>query len=117
MFSCGFNSGVGRQRQKADVLGHLQFVALLVPAGAVERDHDVGAGRDLRADLLEMRVHRMDVDMRQDQRRTDAASGTAGAEDVGPLVALIPRLARPAALLRPDIGQAALLADPGFILT
>jgi hypothetical protein len=70
----------------------------------------------LRADFLEVQVHRIDIDVRQDERGTDPACGTNGAEDVGPFVSLIPWPARAASFLRPDVGQAALLADPGFIL-
>jgi hypothetical protein len=74
------------------------------------------AGCDLRADLREMQVHRLDVDVWQDQCRTNPAGGTDGAKDVGPFVSLISRLAGATARLRPDISQAALLADPGFVL-
>jgi hypothetical protein len=58
----------------------------------------------------------MGVDIRQDQRRTDAAGEADGAEDVGPLVALVSWLAWAAAFLRPDVSQAALLANAGFVL-
>src|ERR1700756_320601 len=87
-----------------------------MPASAVERDHGMRAGGDLRADLREMQGHRLDVDVGQDQRRPNPTGGTDGTKDVGPFVSLIARLAGTAAGLRPDIGQAALLADPGFVL-
>src|ERR1700742_1442236 len=64
-----------------------------MPASAVERDHGMRAGRDLRADLREMQVHRLSVDLWQDQRRTNPPGGTDGAKDVGPFVSLIARLA------------------------
>jgi hypothetical protein len=75
-----------------------------MPAGAVERDHSVGPWCDLGADLLEMQGHRIDVDVRQDERCTDPARGTNGAEDVGPLVSLIPWPARAATFFRPNVG-------------
>ena len=87
-----------------------------MPAGTVERDHGMRALHDLRADLLEVQVHRIDIDVRQDESGTDPTCRTNGAEDVGPLVSLIPWPARASALFCPDVSQAALLADPGFIL-
>ena len=37
----------------------------------------------MRADLGQVQVHRLGVDMRQDQRRPNPAGGTNGTEDVG----------------------------------
>ena len=88
-----------------------------MPASTVERDHGVRTHSDLCADLLEMQMHGLSVDVGQDQRCSNPAGGTHSTEDVGPCVALIPRCPRAAARFCPDIGQAALLADPGFILT
>jgi hypothetical protein len=51
------------------------------------------AGRYLTADFGQMQVHRRRVDVWQHQRGTDAARGTNRAEDVGPIVTLIPRSA------------------------
>jgi hypothetical protein len=75
-----------------------------VPASAVKRDHGMRTGRDLGADFCQVQVHRMNVDVRQDQRRTNTACRTDGAKDVGPFVSLIPRLTRTAARLRPNVG-------------
>ena len=63
-----------------------------------------------------MQVHRFGVDLGQHQGGTDPARGADRAEQIGPLVALIARRPRAAALLSPDVGQAALLTDPRFVL-
>ena len=74
------------------------------------------AGRDAAADLGEMQVHRFGVDLGQHQCGTDPARGAYRAEQIGPLVALIARRSRTTALLSPNVGQAALLTDPRFVL-
>ncbi len=107
---------VGRQRQQADVLRHLEFAAGLMPAGAVQRKDGVRARGHLGADLGQMQVHRLGVDERQHEGGADPPGGTDGAEQIGPAVTLIARCARAATLVRPDVGQAALLSDPGLIL-
>ena len=83
---------------------------------AVEGDHGMRTRHDLRADLLEQWIHRMGVDVRQDQRRTDTARDKRRRRCGSILLPLVPRHARAAALFCPDISQAALLANPGFIL-
>ncbi|WP_428488634.1 hypothetical protein [Rhodopila sp.] len=66
--------------------------------------------------LRQMQVHRFGADLRPDQRSTNPVRGTNGAEDVGPFISLILGHARAVAVLRPNIGQAALLAETCFIL-
>ncbi len=56
------------------------------------------------------------VDRWQHESRANATRRADGAEQVGPGVALVARCARTAAAVGPDVGQAALLADPGFVL-
>jgi hypothetical protein len=63
-----------------------------------------------------MQVHRVGVDLGQDKTGTYSSGRTNRAEDVGPLVTLIAQRKRRAATIRPNIGQMALLTDPGFIL-
>lgn len=87
-----------------------------MPSGTIQDDDGMSARCDLRADLRQVQVHCVGIDMRQDQRRANAPGRTDGAENVGPFVSLIARLARTAARFRPDVGQAALLADPRFVL-
>ena len=67
-------------------------------SGSVDREHGLGIG------------------LRQDKGGAGAARRTDRAEDTGPIVALIAQRRRPCALFRPDVGQAALLADTCFIL-
>ena len=74
------------------------------------------AGRDLAADFGQMQVHRLGVDSGQYESSPYPAGGADGAEQIGPVVTLVAGSARSAALGCPDVGQAALLADPGFIL-
>ena len=101
--------------QQAEIVGDAEASAGLVPAGAVQDDDGMRARSDVAADLGEMQVHRLGIDLGQNQAGADAARRTNRAEDVGPIVALIARRSGPAAALGPDIGQAALLSDPGFV--
>jgi hypothetical protein len=93
-----------------------EFAANLVPARAIQGDDGMRAGGDLCADLRKVQVHRFGIDRRQHEGRADAPRGTDGPEQVGPVVPLIAWRAGTAALFCPDIGQAALLADTGFVL-
>jgi hypothetical protein len=68
----------------------------------VEQDDRVVAGRDVAADFGEVEVHALSVRIGQDERGDDVARGTDGTEQIGPIVALIARGARPAAALGPD---------------
>ena len=68
------------------------------------------------ADFRQMQVHGFGVDLGQDQTDADTAGRTDRAKNVGPIVALIARRARPTAPLGPNVSQAALLADAGFVL-
>ncbi len=88
----------------------------LVPTGAVECENCMSARSDLRADFRQVQVHRLGVDERQHQGCSYPSGRTDGAEQVGPIVSLVARRTGTAALVGPDIGQAALLADAGFVL-
>ncbi len=56
MFSAGVQLGrPGRQEEQGDVLGALELAGG-VPAGAVEQQDGMGAGRDPAGDLLMLRV-------------------------------------------------------------
>jgi len=63
-----------------------------------------------------MRLHGMGVGLWHHQGRADAPCRADGAEQIGALVALVGRLARPCALARPQADKAVLLPDPRFIL-
>jgi hypothetical protein len=87
-----------------------------MPTSPIEDDDRVRTRRDVAADFRQMQVHGLRVDLGQDQADADATRGADRAEDIGPIIALIARRAWAAAALGPDVGQAALLADPGLIL-
>jgi len=87
-----------------------------VIAGAVDDESGVAAGRDFAADGGEMQRHGLGIGRRQDQANGNAALGAGGAEQIGPVVALIAWRARPASSLGPDAGQRALLANAGLVL-
>ena len=87
-----------------------------MPARPVEQHNGVTAWRDVTADLGEMQVHGLAVGHGQNESGTGIARGTDGAEQIGPVVALVARCARSAAAFGPNPGQRALLADPGLIL-
>ena len=46
-----------------------------MPAGLIEQQHGVRAGRDVFGDFGEMQVHRIGVAFRQDERRALAVLG------------------------------------------
>lgn len=87
-----------------------------MPSGAVKLHDGEGAGLHGATDLGEVEVHGLDVDHRQNHGGTGATLRTNRAEDVCPFITLIAWGARPGTFLGPDIGQAALLADPGLVL-
>ncbi len=60
-----------------------------MPAGAVDDQGSVGAGRDAAADFLKMQVHRLGVDLRQHQGGADGAFRTDRAEEIDPLIASV----------------------------
>ena len=102
--------GVGRQPQQADVLGDAQ-PGRGVPARPVQHEHGVGALGDTAPDLGQVRVHGLDVDVRQHDGRAHAALRADRAEQPGPGVAAVAQGARQRAPLGPNAGQRALLAD------
>ncbi len=102
--------------QQADVVWQPEPSAELMPARAVEFQDRMRAGGDERADRGQVQVHRIRVGIWQHQPGTDAARWADGTKDVGPIVTTVTWRDRAAALLGPDVGQAALLADTGFVL-
>ena len=70
------------QMQQADVVRKAQPAAVLMPSGPVEHDHRVTARRDPGADLGQVQVHLLGIDVRQHQCRADIASRTFGAKDI-----------------------------------
>jgi hypothetical protein len=110
-----FGSARG-QKDRRDVVGHVEK-ARRVPCGSVEQRHGVGAVGDMVGDFVEVELHGLGVGVGQGERGADASGWADGAEQVGVVVALVGRLARPrsASGLLSDL--AVLLADAGFVLT
>jgi hypothetical protein len=98
------------------VVGRHGEVRRQVPAGLIDQEHGVGAGRDDLGDLGEMQVHRLGIAGRQDQGRALALFRADGAEDVCRGGALIAGSAWAGAALRPAAGDLVLLADPSLVL-
>ena len=67
-------------------------------------------------DFVEVKQHRLGVGVGQGERRADAARRTDRAEQIGVVVTLIGRLARPRPASRPLPNLAVLLADAGLVL-
>ncbi len=96
--------------------GSFSFPPVQGPAGAIDYQYGACALRHPRADLAQVQAHRIGVGVWQNQRCADVARGTDRTEDIGPLIALVATRRRAASTLGPNVGQAALLANPRFIL-
>ena len=105
---------VGRQVDQGQVRRHAQAFTD-VPAGPIEDQHGVGPGRHGRGELGQEEVHGCGRDLGQDQGHAGVACRADGTEQVGRREAVLVQPARPGAFLVPDVGDAALLADPGLI--
>jgi len=86
---------VGRQAQEGDVFRHDEFVALLVPACAVDHDDGMSALGHMTADLRKVPVHGIRVCLGQDERHAGVTRRTNGTENIGAFVSLVERLPRP----------------------
>jgi hypothetical protein len=103
--------------QQPDILRHHQAIPGLVPSGAVQCQHGKRTLGNLRANLLQVQVHGVDVGIRQHQPGPDAPRRTDRAEQVAPAVTLISRRGGAAAAFCPNTAQTALLTNTRFILT
>ena len=74
------------------------------------------ASGDLSADHLQMMAHRLGIDLRHDDRRTDGAIWADCTEDISRVVPVIAHHQRARADRSPDIGVGSLLTDPGLVL-
>jgi hypothetical protein len=86
-----------------------------VPSGSVEKQHGVGALRDIARDFVEVKLHHVGVGIGQRERGADPTGGANGAEQIGVVVALVGRLARSRSAPGPLPNLAVLLADPGLV--
>ena len=91
--------------------GTIKLWPRLMPAGAVADQYGVGAGRDLGADFLQMRIHRLGVGVGHDHGRADASLWADGPENVGGNVPVVAHHQRARADRRPYVGVSAFLTD------
>jgi hypothetical protein len=82
-FSTGLSSGDFGDRAMMVTLGRNDEARRHVPAGLIDQEHGVRAGRNGLSDLDEMQVHRLGIAGGQDQGCTFALFWSDGAEDVG----------------------------------
>jgi len=87
-----------------------------MPAGAVADQDGMGAGRNLGADFLQMRVHRLSVGVGHDHGRADASLWADSAENVSGDVPIVAHHQGTRTDRRPDIGVSAFLTNAGFVL-
>ena len=83
--------------EQPDIFWQPQAIPHLVPSGAIQCQHGERPRAHLRADFLQMQVHRMNIGARQNEPGANAAVWTDGAEQIGRLVALIAWRRGPAA--------------------
>jgi len=103
-----------RQRHNGDVWWHDES-RRQVPAGLIDQEYGVCAGRDGGGDLHQVQVHRLGVASRQDQGCTLTLFRADGTEDVGGSGALVAGRTWARAALRPAAGDLVLLADTSLI--
>ena len=72
--------------------------------------------RDRRREAIEEFLHRLGIDVWQDERESVVCAGLHGCEDVGERKALVAQARWTLAALPPDVADAALLADARLIL-
>ena len=107
---------VGWQWQKRDVDWHVLSPARSMPSGAVAHQDGMRAGRYLRADLLEVLVHRLAVGRRHDDRRTYRTGRTDRAEQIDEVVAAVAHRKRTRANRGQTYSSVPFWAHPGFVL-
>jgi len=102
------------QRDERDVGGDVQPAGEM-PSGLIDEDRGVCAWRDLRGDLGQVKVHRLGVATRHDERGAFAFLRTDRAENVGRGGPLVARGAWARAALGPTAGDLVLLPDPRLV--
>ena len=76
----------------------------------------MGALSDIARDFIEVKLHHVGVGVGKRQSRSDTASRTDRAEQIGVVVALVGGLSGPRSAPGPLANKAVLLADPGLVL-
>ncbi|MEF2554540.1 hypothetical protein VQ042_25145, partial [Aurantimonas sp. A2-1-M11] len=106
---------VGRKRDEGDVRRYVEGL-FAVPSGAVENHDGMDVVRNGVGELGEVEVHHRLVGIGQDQGEGLAGGGFDGAEDVGPVEALVAKPGWSLAAGPPAVAEAAFLANPCFVL-
>ena len=86
-----------------------------MPAGLIDQEDGVGAGRDDLGDLRQVQIHRLGITSRQDQGCALAILWADSAEDIGGSGALITGSAGTGAALCPPAGDLVLLANTSLV--
>ena len=87
-----------------------------VPSGLIEDQNSVSARRDLRSDLVEMKLHGFGVAGGQHEGRAGSEFGAYRTEYIGRLRALIVDRSGTRAFPRPAVGELVLLTDAHLVL-
>jgi hypothetical protein len=83
----------------------MQEPARLMPSGTIAYQNGMRAWCDLRADLLQVLVHRLGIDGGYNDGRADRPGVTDRAEQVGGIMAIVAHHRRTRADWRPDVLQ------------
>ena len=105
---------LGRQWHDGDVRRHDEALGD-VPAGLIDQQRTMFAGRHPGRDLGQVQAHCLGVAPGQDQAGHSPGLGADGAEDVGGRRALVLRGRGPGAAPGPPPGDLVLLSDPGLV--
>ena len=103
------------QRQDGDVFGYAQFCGRM-PTGLIGDEDGMRTRIDGGANNRQMGVHRLGVAPGKNKADAFALLRAYGAEDIGPLGALIAWRAGPCSTLGPASCNLVLLADPRLVL-
>jgi hypothetical protein len=105
----------GRQRFEGYVGWDTQGFCLM-PSGLIENQEDMLVTADRFGKLVEIDLHGVGRDLRQDQRESVICARLDGAVDIGEGIALIASPGRPLAPREPAVTDAPFLTNAGFIL-
>jgi hypothetical protein len=103
------------QRDQCDVGWNFQFLAALMPSGTVTDQGSVRASPYLRADLLQMLVHRLGIGDRHDDRGPDPATRADCAKQIDRIMTIVPHCGLPRSYLCPAVREAEIQENYGEV--
>ena len=106
---------IARQRDEGDVGGHTEAMAAVVTR-TIKENRGMGTKGDGLADGVQMQIHHSGIGFGHDDCSICRPAWASGTEEIGPVVALVARRARPCSASGPNARQGTLLADPCFVL-